>query len=186
MSYTAYDDKRVALGQSVKIAAQITEVDANFVTVVEKRARALFALITKLGDELVGERPAAPKKQWSGGGGSNTPSVRSTLSKVSVDYFGDGKPIEFYDQRPAKASGKYSVKAPDFQSVQKFDLRGDGEEKNIPIWLVSADGTYNVEDAELLKRSGVDLSAPDSPNEAVAAVATAAAAPSQADLEAPF
>lgn len=169
MAYSAYDDKRVALGQSVKIAAEITEVDANFLPTVEKRARALYGVITSLADELVGERPAAPKKNWGGGnGGNRAPSVRSTLSKVSVDYFGDGKPIEFYDQRPAKASEKYSAKAPDFQSVQKFDLRGDGEEKNIPIWLVSADGEYNVEAAQLLEASGVNLNVADSPKETAA------------------
>ena len=161
MAYSAYDDKRINLGMAFKAAVEITDLaeGAGYVPKVAERTEKFYILLDTLATKLVGERPAPAPKQggWKGGGSNSGPSVRSTLEKVSMDYFGDGKPIEFYDQRPAKKAGKYSATAPDFQSVAEFDLRGTGEAKNVPIWMKNKDGTVNVQAIELLNKHGIPL-----------------------------
>ena len=164
MAYSAYDDKRIDLNRAFQTAFEMTQGDESvapeeFLPTIRRRTIGFYQLLTELAGDLVGERPApAPKSGgWKGGGSNSGPSVRSTLEKVSMDYFGDGKPIEFYDQRPAKKASKYSATAPDFQSVAEFDLRGTGEAKNIPIWLKNKDGNVNVQAVELLNKHGIPL-----------------------------
>ncbi len=170
-----YTDKRITLSVAFKEAVGITEVGIdNYLSVVKARTQAFYALQTELADAIIGVRPDRPKggnPNWKGGSGSGGgTSRRATLPKITLpNYLGDNQPIEFFDQRPAKADGSYKPTAPDFQSVTKFDLKGDGESRNLPIWLVDRDGAYNAEVAEMLTKAGVDLSVSDSPKETAAA-----------------
>lgn len=158
MSYSEYDDKGMAIGQAFKEAVRNTPLGPDHVAQVKAKTQAYYQLIRDLSDQLRGERPPEPKKSYGGGGGNKAPSTRSTLDQVNIDIFGDGKPIPFYDQRPAKADGRYSAKAPDFNSVGEFDLKGTGEAKNIPIWILDAQtGQPNPQVVEMLAASGVSL-----------------------------
>lgn len=140
---------------------------------------AMLHLAEELGVEITGNKGSGGGGgNWGkGGGGNRAPSARASLPQVEIDYFGDGKPIKFFDQRSLKASGQYKSTAPDFNSVDKFDIRGNGEASNVPIWLVDRNGVYNEDAANLLSAAGVDLTLPNSPqDQAVAAAQNVAAA----------
>lgn len=156
--------------------------DPNAIHDLTKR---YFKVLLALGEEFEVEFTGARSGggggggNWKGGsgGGNRAPSARASLPQVEIDYFGDGKPIKFFDQRSLKASGQYKATAPDFNSVDKFDLRGNGEPSNVPIWLVDRNGVYNEDAASLLAAAGVDLSLPNSPqDQAVASAQNVAAA----------
>lgn len=100
-----------------------------------------------------------------GGGGNNTPpKVRNEeKSIIALDYYGNGQLVQFYDNRPFKADGRYSPRAADFQSVNKFDI-GDGKgEQKQSLWLKFPDGEDNVEVQEMVRKAvgGGTASAPD-------------------------
>lgn len=82
---------------------------------------------------------------------------RSELDVVELDYFDNGEPIAFYDQRPLKADGTYKPNAADFASVDRFDLRGDGRTRSIPLWITGKDGDVNEDVVDLLSGAGLEL-----------------------------
>lgn len=145
----------------------------------ERYYKVLIALGEKFDVEFTGPKSGGGGGggNWKGGsgGGSRQPSARASLPQVSVDYFGDGNPIKFYDQRSLKASGQYKPNAPDFSSVDKFDVRGNGEPNNIPIWLTK-DGVLNEDEAKMLVAAGVDINLPNSPQDVQQAAAANVAA----------
>lgn len=144
-------------------------------------AKSYFKVLTALGEEFGVEFTGA--RSGGGGGGGNwkggsatatrAPSAKSQAAKYDIDYFGDGKLITFADQRPLKASGQYKATAPDFSSIDKFDL-GRDEPTFIPIWLVDRNGEFNAEMAEKLEAAGVDLTLPNEPVAATVTTANAA------------
>lgn len=144
-------------------------------SLTERYYNVLIALGEKFDAEFTGPKSGGGGGNWKGGGGNRQPSARASLPQVDVDYFGDGKAIKFYDQRSLKASGQYKINAPDFSSVDKFDVRGNGEPNNIPIWLTK-DGVLNEDEAKMLVAAGVDISLPNSPQDVQQAAAANVAA----------
>jgi len=86
--------------------------------------------------------PSAPARQTprSHGGSSRL----QDMEIVTIDG------VDFYDQRPLKADGSYSPKAPDFKEAGK--ARGGQS-----LWIRSQDGSVNSEVVEKLKAAGVEL-----------------------------
>lgn len=147
--------------------------DPNAIHTLTKRYyNVLIALGEEFNVEFTGARSGGGGGGWKGGsGGGGKPSARASLPQVELDYFGDGKPIKFYDQRSLKASGQYKPNAPDFNSVDQFDGLGrDGGKGNVPIWITK-DGVLNEDEARLLTAAGVDLTLPNSPQDLAAAQA---------------
>lgn len=115
------------------------------------------------------------RKGGGGGGGPKAKVPNEAKDVVMIDYFGNGNPIAFYDQRPFKKGAEnpskmyadaYSERAADFQSVDKHNV--DGEEKNIPIWLTSPNGEPNEDARAMVAKafSGQKVGASVDPDEA--------------------
>ena len=94
------------------------------------------------------QQQAQPQQQGQGGQPRTPPKLSreeyAALPRLHMDM-GDGLKV-YVDQRPAKATGKYSAKAPDF----KVDVaNGDG------YWIIDANGVANLNVATAMANAGV-------------------------------
>lgn len=116
-------------------------------------AHVKLSVAQSLGLELNGTElqfPVETKVQAQPAPARQTPQSRpsggsSRLKEMDVVTV-DG--TDFYDQRPLKADGTYSPKAPDFKEVGK--TRGGRS-----LWIHASDGTVNEKVAAMLEANGV-------------------------------
>jgi hypothetical protein len=99
----------------------------------------------------VATQPATQYRQQGGGGGQRPRVDMSGVPRIWLDYFENGNPIEFFDQRPLKAQGQYKPRAADFRSVAKFKT-AQGEDY-LPLWITAQDGSPVKKTADLLAKA---------------------------------
>lgn len=124
------------------------------------------------GDEPRSSGGGGGYRKGGGGGGGNSDYAPPKVAKedkpiVNLDFFENGSPVPFYDNRPFKGEGKpYKSNSADFQSVNKLDI-GDGKgERTQSLWLRFPDGEPNDAVAEMVAKAEGGGSANVAPDEA--------------------
>lgn len=96
-------------------------------------------------------------RRGGGGGGQSQAKVPSEAkSKIMLDFFGNGTPVAFYDNRPFKQGaanphpqygGQYSERSADFQSVDEIDGKRQG------LWLTAPNGEPNDDVVAMVQKA---------------------------------